>query len=100
MSSCFEAGQPRAFGCSLVLYFSHGEAEWCKCVHIHRLPLSLKNFIGYMLGNVRKVLLIFCSLFSLHCFSSKIYLPYFFISSVSNSLERVGEGPSISWYFD
>ena len=41
---------------------------------------------------LERLLLTFCSLFSLCCFSSKIYLPNFFISRVSNSLERVGEG--------
>ena len=41
----------------------------------------------------------FCSLFSLCCFSSRIYLPNFFISRVSKSLGRVGEEPSMSRYF-
>ena len=43
-------------------------------------PLSLQNFICYMLVNIRNVIVNICNLFSPCCFSYKIYPPNLFIS--------------------
>ena len=65
--SDFEARHPRAFGCSLIFPFNKGEDEWCRCVHIHCLSLSLKIFLVYTNG-------VMCTL--VHGLSSFMYRGY------------------------
>ena len=50
---------------------------------------GLRQLEMVYLAILERLWLAFCNIFSLCCFSSKIYLPSVFISGVSNSLERI-----------
>ena len=58
--------------------------------------LADEEVYHYLAKNTKIIPLFEVDICRQSCFSSKIYLPNFFISIVSNSLGRVGEGPSMS----
>ena len=99
MSTCFEAQHSRAFGCSLHFRFIKERPSGIVVSTFIVSPCSWKITLVSCWWILKGLSLTLCNLFSLCCFRSKIYLPSLFISGVSNSLERVGEGPSMSWYF-
>ena len=44
--------------------FNERETKWCRCIHVHRPPLSLKQFSGYGWWILERLWLTSCNLLS------------------------------------